>query len=370
MRKKSILKLNLKNNLPGIFKYSKRFAWIAGTLLAVTIVLAATAYLFYLATLPVDPDQDQFIEINIPSGTSSSQIANKLENEGLIHNAIIFQLYLRYQNANEGIQAGTYLLSPSMELSNIMNKLVEGEVEHQVEQITIPEGWEIEMMAERLYEKQLTNQRSFVEAAKEPGREIKEKFPFLKEVPDEVKYTLEGYLFPDTYEFSVDATEEEIIITMLQNLEQNWKEIEENSRGEEFNGDMHQVLTLASIIEREAKVSHEKEKISSVFHNRLEDETYPYLQACATVQYVLGERVEELSYAHLRSDHPYNTYEHPGLPPGPIASPGAKAIEAALYPADTDYLFFVAKEDGSGEHYFSETHEEHIEYKRKVRDNR
>ena len=133
---------------------------------------------------------------------------------------------------------------------------------------------------------------------------------------------------------------------------------------------IHQVVTIASLVEKEAVISEERPLIAAVFHNRLNSETLPFLQSCASVQYLLSETKPVLTYKDLEIDSPFNTYLYPDLPPGPIASPGRQALEAALYPADSDYLYFVTKEHGSGGHNFSQTLQEHNNYKRIAQQNR
>jgi len=196
-----------------------------------------------------------------------------------------------------------------------------------------------------------------------------EKFPFLEAIPDKTKYRLEGYLFPDTYEISDEATASELISIMLDGsakvLEGDFQD-----KLDEKGLSLHEALTLASIVEREARVDKERPLIAAVFHNRLDNEAMQLLQSCATVQYALGEVKPVLTYDDLEVDSPYNTYLNPGLPPGPIGSPGFRSIEATLYPAEVDYLYFVFKEDGTGTHYFSETLQEHNAYKRKVQSER
>ena len=186
-------------------------------------------------------------------------------------------------------------------------------------------------------------------------------YDFISQIPDREK-KLEGYLFPDTYEIYKETSAEAIVDKLLSRFNNIFTK-EYKNRAKELNMTIDQVVTLASIIEREAKLDSERKTISAVFHNRLKKKML--LQSCATVQYILKEQKEELTYKDLEIESPYNTYKHIGLPPGPIASPGLKAIEAALYPENTDYLYFFTKDDSS--HVFSRTYNEHISAQNKFK---
>ena len=215
--------------------------------------------------------------------------------------------------------------------------------------VTFPEGYELREFALLLQKKGLKNADDFINASNK-----KYDYDFLPRVKDGY---LEGYLFPDTYNISPEMTCEDIINMMLSRFDEIYTE-EFEARAKEIGMNTSEVVTLASIIEREAAVKDERTLVSSVFHNRLKSEEYPYLQSCATVQYILEERRDILTNADIAIDSPYNTYKYKGLPPGPISSPGKACIEAALYPADTNYYFFVS--NGDGTQTFSETFQEHM----------
>lgn len=306
-------------------------------------------------------------EINIPLNSSSAEIATILKNEGMIKNCLFFRLYARYRGYDAKFQAGKYLLSSEMSLDDILEKLQQGVVWEKGSRFTIPEGFTVEQIALQLEKEGLVQREEFIQECLRSRQDS--PFEFLETVPPEVKYTLEGYLFPDTYEIHADATPNEIIEVMLQRFNEVFN-ADFRRRAKEQGFSIHEVVTLASLVEREAKVPDERPLISAVFHNRLKSESMPLLQSCATVQYVLGEVKPVLTYEELSIDSPFNTYLYPDLPPGPIASPGREALEAALYPAGVDYLYFVYKEDGSGTHYFSTTLQEHNYYKIIARQNR
>ena len=307
-------------------------------------------------------------EIFIPYNSSTAEIAAILKKEGLIKNSLFFCFYARYRGYHAKFQAGKYLLSGELSLDELMGMLQQGVVLKKGFRFTIPEGFTVEQVALQLAREGLVQEDEFLLECLRSRQES--SFQFLRAVPPGVRYTLEGYLFPDTYEIEQTAVRpEEITALMLQRFHEIF-DAEFYRRAVELDFSVHEIVTLASLVEREARVPEERPLIAAVFHNRLRSENMPFLQSCATVQYVLGEVKPVLTYAELAVDSPYNTYLYPGLPPGPIASPGQEALKAALYPADVDYLYFVYKEDGSGTHYFSTTLEEHDRYKEIARQNR
>ncbi|MBA7542674.1 Endolytic murein transglycosylase [subsurface metagenome] len=238
------------------------------------------------------------------------------------------------------LKYGEYNLNPSMNLLQILDKLVKGEV--IVYKITIPEGYTYTQIAELLDKK-----------------EIVEKETFLKLAEDSEK-KWEGYLFPDTYEVPKKYGAEKMLEVMLSNFNQIAIENKFTEKAEKIGFSLNEIIILASIIEKEAKFSEEKSKVSSVFYNRLE--IGMKLQSCATIQYILETPKEILDENDLKIDSPYNTYLHKGLPPGPICNPGFDSIMAALEPEEEDYLYFVLGENGK--HIFSKTYQEHLRNKK------
>jgi UPF0755 protein len=287
--------------------------------------------------------------IEILPGKNTSQIARLLKHEKLIKNEKVLIIYAKIKGLDSKLKAGKYILHPAMSIPEIVKDLSEGNVLNESIRFTIPEGLELKEIAELLEKKGLVDSEYFIEIAKVKNF----PFDFLKGLPGDT--TLEGYLFPDTYEVNKDIGEKDIIKIMLRRFE-NIFNADFVSRARELRLSVHEVITLASIIEREAKVDDERPLISSVFHNRLK--IGKLLQSCATVQYALGERKETLLFKDLEIDSPYNTYKVPGLPPGPISNPGEASIKAALFPAETDYLYFVS--NGDGTHTFSRTYGEHL----------
>jgi len=327
-------------------------------LVTIGLIIAGVYYGYNVMLQPVDPEgSGQEIIISVPEGASAGEIAKLLEDEGLIRSELAFRFYMRQNYGNIPLMAGQYLMDTSMAPQEIITKLKEGEVYRDTRWFVIPEGFDVERMAYYLDNEGLVDGKGFLEKAHSPSTELKEEFPFLSDIPDETKFMLEGYLFPAKYEVESDADAEEIITLMLRRFQRFWTE-ENLNRAQELDMSVHEVVTLASVVEREAASDQEWEKVASVFHNRLDEEML--LQSCATVQYVLEEQRENLTTEDTRIESIYNTYQVAGLPPGPISSPGEASLNATLNPEDTNYFYFVSRGDGSGQHYFAETYEEHL----------
>ncbi len=290
---------------------------------------------------------------------SSEGIADILFEKGLIWNRLHFTQEARAQHLTAFFKGGEYFLRSDMGIPEIVRKLKEHEVLKY--KFTIPEGVTIEEIADIFSQVPLrsventvsptpfVNRENFLKLAKEG----KGNFDFPFKIQDPLP-GLEGYLFPDTY-ILPRMSEEELISTMLENLVDKI-DTELLDRARKMGWSIHEVLTLASMIEKEAGVEEEKPIISSVFHNRLE--VGMKLECDPTVEYALGHKKYPLTYEDLEIDSPYNTYLYPGLPPGPICNPGLSSIRAALFPASTEYYYFVAK--GDGRHLFAETYQEHL----------
>lgn len=334
------------------------------TLVILFILAIGTIYalnVYYAGLLePVDPAaQDNEVFVEIPSGANTEIIAVLLYDAGLIQNEMAFRLYVRQNNLGQGFKAGTYSLNPAMSLSQIAAKIESGDVYSETVWFTIPEGFSLKDIAARLEENGFADAEKFLSLARTPPEAILNGFPFLQEINNqEIDYLLEGYLFPDTYEVYPDVSEEEIIIMMLNRLNRVFT-AEHQERIVQLNSSLHEILTIAAMVEREGRVDHERALIAGVIYNRLE--IGMRLQIDATIQYALGETKEFLTFKDLEIESPYNTYQNDGLPPGPIAAPGEASIMAALYPEASDYLYYNYKYDQSGEHYFSLTFEEHLE---------
>lgn len=298
--------------------------------------------------------------ISIPSGSSSVRIAHILQDAGMIRHAAVFRYYAKYYGKDQSLKAGNYLLRYGMTLDQILDELNRGNVYRPTVTVTIPEGFTLEQIAQRLAQNGLVDQEEFMNLAKGT-------MPAMGRSVSGQRYTLEGYLFPDTYEFDINVSAETVLNRMQTRLSGVFTP-ELRARAEELGMDMHQVITLASLVEREVQAAKERDMVAAVLHNRIKKKMP--LQICATVIYALGEHRTELTLKDLETESPYNTYKYPGLPPGPIASPGKQAIMAVLYPADVDYLYYVLKGDGTGTHYFGKTFKEHQANIRRARSNR
>lgn len=307
---------------------------------------------------PMDKDNPVSVTINIPPSSSTTFIANKLHENGLIKNQLIFKYQVNNRGLDGQLKAGEYELSTGMDLNTIIDNIIKGSKNLNTVRFTIPEGYEIRQMAEKLSEEGIVNKDRFLELTRDKSN-FEEKYTFLKELED--GQNLEGFLFPSTYEIYVGASEEEVIGKMLSEFNKIYKKDIEPKIGE-FDLSLNEIITLASIIEREGKLDSERPLMSAVFHNRIEQGMM--LQSCATVQFILGERKEVLSNEDTSIESPYNTYINEGLPPGPIASPGEASLIASVNPADVDYLFFVLTGD-DGSHTFTRTYGEHLNAKPK-----
>ncbi len=278
------------------------------------------------------------VMVNVEPGMSLTQVANLLSSKKIIANSTTFRIYT-YLKGNQGdIQAGEYLLSPSLKPEIILKKLTSGEtVAHT---ITIPEGFRILEIANLFAAAGLANRNRFLEATRDPELLKRFKIP----TPD-----LEGYLFPDTYQFRRQSSEKDIVLAMANNFEKRLVKSDYAEQAKKLSLTFHQVITLASLIEKETGSPKERPLISSVFHNRLKRKML--LQTDPTVIFALSGFDGNIRKKDLSVDSPYNTYLYKGLPPGPIASPGEDSVIAALNPATSDAIFFVSRKDGS--HQFS-----------------
>lgn len=324
-------------------RQKKKQGSFLGPIILILLFVAAGYYLNSI-TLPVQLNEDQ--TITVPKSASTDQIAQILAEKKLVREAVVFKLYAKLKGVDGRFKAGTYYFAGKVSLADITAELLKGKTEEV--KFTIPEGLTQEEIADLLTAKGLVDKEKFLTAANDGD------YPYDYLPPAGQSNRLEGFLFPDTYQVPKGYGEDLIVAMMLNRFDQiftgQWRE-----QATKLGMSIPQVVTMASLVEREAKVAVDRPLVSSVFHNRLAIDMR--LESCATIQYALGEVKAVLLYEDLEIESPYNTYRHLGLPPGPIAAPGAAALEAALYPADTDYLFFVAKKDGS--HFFSKTLAEH-----------
>jgi len=310
-----------------------------------TLALFLPIIVLYYIYVPVDKSSTMTKIVDIRKGIGLREIAKILKTEELIHNELTFELIAKLKESQHKIKAGEYELSPAMNSLEILSKLVRWE-ECRKTSFTIPEGYNILQIAEHLSRKGYVNKERFIKLTHDKN--------FISDLGIDA-ISLEGYLFPETYYIFKGAKEEEIIRIMVSQLK-NVITPEDEEQAKRLGFSFHQVLTLASIIEKETKLAEERHIVSSVFHNRLK-ENVP-LKSDPTVIYALLPNFDgNLTKEDLKINSPYNTYQNRGLPPTPIASPGLDAIKAALYPAAVDYLYFVSM--NNGKHKFSTTLQEH-----------
>lgn len=314
------------------------------TLSFLTLILSGLIHFYIILFLPPSPD-GRWKEVVISKGMSFKEITMLLKREGIIKKEYTFHLLGGLLGITRKIRAGYYSLSPAIPMVEIIEILKKGRIIEFT--ITIPEGATIGDIAEILKRKGLTTQDSFISLAHDPE--------FINSMGIKAP-SLEGYLFPDTYLLPKGITAPEIAERMVGRfIEVITPEILD--RANKLGLTINEIITLASIIEREAQIDSERPLISAVYHNRLRKGMF--LQADPTAIYGRKRLDERITKKDLQSKSPYNTYRIRGLPPGPIANPGLKSIKAALYPADVDYLFFVSKNDET--HHFSTTDSEHSE---------
>lgn len=308
---------------------------------------------------PLQPQATVLVEFEVPPAANASDIAQLLQQKGLIKSAWAFRLLGKFSGQEKTIKAGRYMLSPAQTPQEILEVLSVGQTMDMAVKVTIPEGYTVRQIARLLADLGVTKEEDFLAVAKD-GDLV--SMYFSDGIADETEFNWEGFFFPDTYFFSPNTEAKEIAQRMLARMDEIWAKETKDLINLPANLSPRELITMASLVEREAKVDDERSLIAAVFYNRLEQNML--LQSCATVQYLFPEPKPVLSTQDTTIPSPYNTYLHPGLPPGPIASPGQAAIRAALRPA-TDFkaLYFVAKPDGS--HAFSWTYQEHLQNQRK-----
>lgn len=333
-------------------KKAKNNKRVRKTILAILVVmLVVIGGSFYADYMPGGASGE--VVITVPQGAGTAQIAEILKKDHLIGSEFFYRIMSKIRGIDGKYNFGKFKLERNSGYEGIFKSLTQAGANVGAVKVTIPEGYEIYKIADTLEAKGLINKDKFYYLIDYGDFD----YEFVKNIPER-NNRLEGYLFPDTYEFA-PGDEYGIINEMLGRFNKAYQKYE--NRMTEIDMTMDEVITLASIIEREALGDEDRKLVSSVFHNRLKSTQYPYLQSCATVQYVLRERKPILTVEDTRIDSPYNTYINKGLPIGPIASPGEEAIEAALYPAESDYLFFVLGNDNK--HHFSKTFGEHKQNK-------
>ena len=326
------------------------------------IVLVVLIGVFIFTQIgPYNKNNKKDIIIDIPSGSSVSKIADILYENDLIKNKVLFKGVVKFSNKAPQIKAGKYLLNQTYSNNDIVNLLVSGKIYQNGIKITIPEGSTSNEIVDILVSKNLGTKENYEKLIQNP-KEFYDKFSYLKE--DDI-ISLEGFLYPETYYIEEQLSEKEILSQMLSAFNNIYSD-KFKEKQKELNMTLQQVVSLASIVEKEAVLDADRPTIASVFYNRLEVEMP--LQSDATIQYIFPERKKIVTYNDLKIDSPYNSYKNKGLPPTPISNPGVKSIEGTLYPDDTEYIYFVAKMNGGNN--YSVNYEDHLKFVKEYKDER
>ncbi|NLB29291.1 MAG: endolytic transglycosylase MltG [Clostridiales bacterium] len=314
-----------------------------------SLVLAALLWLAVTDVLGFGSDAG-IVQVTVQEDFTIDDIADLLYENGLIKYKSLFKFYSGFSDAEEKIEPGTYELNLNFDYRAVVDGMSSRGTRVTID-VTFPEGYTMLQIFERLDEEGVCAADEMWEAA-----DTDFDYDFLKGLPLGDYHRLEGFLFPDTHTFYIGDSPIRVLKKLLDNFNNRFKE-EYYEQAEELGYSVHEIITVASMIEREAKTDDDRPLIASVIYNRLGSDSYPRLEIDATIWYAIAETGEAFSTS-LNS--PYNTYMAEGLPPGPISNPGLKSIQAALSPDDTDYYFYALRHDGS--HKFSKTFEEHREF--------
>lgn len=352
------MKFNLKkiiefifpiNELKSIFRAKVLLAITAGCLFLLILCLILFIYQFYT---PLSKGEAEEVFV-IEEGQNLKQIAQNLRIERIIGSKWVFITYVFLEGKTENLQAGKYNLSSDMNIIEVAEKIIKGEAIKDWVKVTFPEGWANKQVEEKLAELGVISfeKRQFFTISTE-------SFLFLADKP--TGPNLQGYLFPDTYYFEKESTIEEVVKKMLRNFgEKLTQDLREEIKQQEKT--IYEIVTMASIVQNEVSTVQDMSRVAGIFYNRLK--LGIPLQSDATVNYVTGKKLRQPLIEDTKIESPYNTYLNPGLPPGPISNPGLEAIKAAIYPEETDYMYFLNPLDGKT--IFSKTFEEHSRNKAK-----
>ncbi|MEK7453067.1 MAG: endolytic transglycosylase MltG [Patescibacteria group bacterium] len=315
-------------------------------------ILESSLYLYadYKINKPLDISSKNFIIFEIGSGDSSTKISKRLYSQGLISSEFIFNYYIKKSKKENSLKAGKYLLSHNMSIRYIADKIIFGDIFIDKVKLVIPEGFTTYDISDKLSKLEISGKKDFLEYK---VGDFKEDFYFLSDIDD--GESLEGFLFPDTYEYNKATVTTEIVIkSMLDNFGKKFRNnlYKEMARQDKS---IFSIITMASIIEKEVRTNEDLKIVSGILWKRL-SVNMP-LQVDATIVYASGHN--EITRDDLNFDSPYNTYLNNGLPKGPISNPGISAIEAAIYPSDSEYWFYISKPTGIS--VFSKNFDEHRE---------
>lgn len=348
----------VKSNRPVQPPSGKRSRVIAITVFLL-VILAATAvfsFKFFIGSILKPVGEGATVYVQIEEGAVLSEVADLLKQDKLIKDSLAFEILAKNKGVANQIQSGYYAFNPSESAEEILNRLVAGDVNDSA--VTIPEGKNIKEIAAILEENHICDGDAFI-AETQKVAEYQKKYPLLSSISleskDGVSRTLEGYLFPDTYNFVPDTTPAEVVTAMLDRFSEVYTPAD-LKRTAEMGKTVDQIVIMSSLVELETKYDDDKANVASVFYNRIA--AGMPLQSDITVDYARGDKTAVLTTEQTQIASPYNTYINLGLPFGPICSFGEASLQAALAPAETKYLYFVA-DMKTGKIYFNETYEGH-----------
>lgn len=332
-------------------KKNKRIIRVA-RIFVIMIIIITIWQCFKIVDTPLKINNEEIVEV--AEGDSFYGILDKLSEEGKIKNKFLVKLYLKICGIKPEVLEGTYKLNKSMTLNEFVNLLTDSNKDKVY--ITIPEGYTIDDIAEKLEENNICNSKEFIDSVK--NYELPK---YISNNPNK-RYNLEGFLFPDTYSFNKNENADFIIKTMLNRFEKVWQEIVEDLNISIPEEEIEKKVNVASIIEKEAVVDSERSFISSVIYNRIA--IGMPLQIDATVIYSYGYHIEKMYEKYLEIDSPYNTYMYYGLPIGPISNPGRASLMAALKPKETDYIYYLLESENT--HYFTDNYDDFLRRKEEL----
>lgn len=353
----------------------KKIVIIVSVALIVTVGIAAFSfYSFFKSSLkPLDPKNDKLVQVEIPIGSSSKQIGQVLEKDKVIKSGLVFSYYVKMNNISD-FQAGFYQMAPNMTLEEITKNLQAGgtaEPEALADgKITIPEGYQVDQIAKLFEENTKVKQDEFLALMNDENffNEMVEKYPKLltsaKEAKD-VRYKLEGYLYPATYNYYDDKGLKDVVEQMINKMDQVMAPYYDIIAEKKMT--VHEVLSIASLVEKEGVTEEDRRKIAQVFLNRLAIDMP--IQSDISILYAMDEHKVHLSIKDTKVDSPYNLYVNAGTGPGPFNNPSQEAIDTVLNPTPNNYIYFLADVD-TGKVYYAETYEEHLQLKEEYIDSK
>ena len=336
---------------------------ILKSFLILAIVFSSLLYIFYKKSINSSLSKEYFaIDFSIESGEGVNAIANKLKNESLIASEFYFKIYIWKRDADKMLQAGDYVLSPSMTMKEVVDYFISGNVVLSEKDVKIINGWNLKDIATSFQKNNISSSKDFLSLVESPVNKWVFNFDkpsLLSDIPR--GHDLEGYIYPDTYRVYNNASISDILKKAFANFDLKLSQEMRNEIKKQGKS-LHEILTLASIVEKEVRSSDDKKIVAGILLKRLD--IGMRLEVDSTINYITGKNDPGASYIDLEIDSPYNTYRNYGLPPGPICNPGISSIIAAIYPEESPYLFYLNRQD-TLETIFSKDYNEHIRNKNK-----